>query len=177
MKLHGLHIDHKADLEFVERIYIESFPPDERRPVSEFHNLIDTEKAFTVFIIMDEDNRIGFITLWTLGDFIYAEHFAIAPEYRNEGYGKRVMESFIDATDIPIILEVELPDTEMARRRIGFYRRAGFRLWEIPYEQPPYEKQYDPVPMCLMTLRNIDLNKDFDKVKDILYKRVYRLND
>lgn len=174
MQLRKVEIDNKPDLEFVERLYIESFPRNERRPMGAFHSLIENENIFTVFVVLnDEDERIGFLTYWEFDDYIYAEHYAIAPEFRNGGNGRIAMETFIQQFDKPIVLEVELPETEISKRRIGFYERIGFKLWNIEYQQPPYEEDGSPVPMFLMTQGNIDLNKDFDSIKEELYSKVY----
>ena len=37
-----------------------------------------------------------------------------------------------------LLCGVEIPEEEMAKRRINFYQRQGFSLWEKPYQQPPY---------------------------------------
>jgi len=177
MILRKVDIGHKAELEFVERIYIESFPPNERRPVLEFNRLIEEDDSFSVYVLLNGEERVGFLTYWTFDTFIYAEHFAIAPEHRSGGYGREVMEAFIADTKLPIILEVEMPDTEMAQRRIGFYERVGFKLWNITYEQPPYEEEFDPIPMKLMTFRNIDMEKEFDSIKKLIYTKVYGVQD
>jgi len=174
MELREVDISNKSDLEFIERIYIESFPPDERRPVTEFLRLVETEVAFTVCLLQDDNERIGFLTYWSFESFIYAEHFAISPEFRSGGYGKQVMEAFISETTLPLILEVELPQTsELAKRRVSFYERIGFKLWDIPYEQPPYEKGYNPLPMMLMTYREILLDKNFEYIRNLIYNKVY----
>ncbi|NDW18083.1 N-acetyltransferase [Dysgonomonas sp. 216] len=162
---------------FIERIYIESFPPDERRPVNEFRQLIADDNEFSVYMLLNEEERMGFLTYWTFDTFIYAEHFAIVPEHRNGGIGKSVMEAFIASTKLPLILEVEMPDTEMAQRRIGFYKRVGFKLWDISYKQPPYQEAYEALPMMLMTYRDIDLDKDFEHIKRKIYKTVYNVSD
>ncbi len=173
MKLEKIQITDKTKLDFIERLYIESFPVNERRSVEAFRKLLKENPDFTVCLVRDKDVKVGFLTYWTFDNFIYAEHFAISSEFRNGGYGKQVMDAFIQQTTLPLILEVELPESGMAERRIGFYKRIGFRLWDIEYEQPPYEKAFGPVPMKLMTYRTIDLDKVFKEVKSEIYRKVY----
>ena len=108
-----------------------------------------------------------------MGDFYYIEHFAIDPSLRNGGYGKRVLESIQTKLQGPIVLEVEEPTEEMSIRRINFYKRLNFTLHEKPYMQPPYRTGDSGLPMLLMTYGDIDMEKDFDKVKNMLYKEVY----
>lgn len=176
MNLTKISINDKSDLEFIQKIYIESFPPIERRPISEFLQLINDEEQFTVLLITEDNKRIGFFTTWTFDKFTYAEHFAISSEFRNGGYGKLTLETFFITLEKPLVIEVELPTDDMAKRRINFYKRMGFKDWEnIIYEQPPYEKKYSPLPMMLMTYGNIDLETDISYIKDKIYTKVYNV--
>jgi len=172
--LKKINSDHTHDFGFVQNIYIESFPPNERRPLPEFQQLMNEDSSFNVDIILEDEERVGFITHWIFDTFIYAEHFAIGAEYRNGGYGKKVMEAFLSSIKLPLVLEVELPNDEMAARRINFYERIGFKAWDIPYEQPPYEAKYQYLPMILMTYGNMNLQEDFEAVKETLYRKVYK---
>ena len=65
----------------------------------------------------------------------------------------------------PIALEVEIPEEEMAKRRINFYQRQGFSLWEKPYQQPPYKTGDNYLPMLIMAYGDIECGKDFDSPK------------
>ena len=66
-----------------------------------------------------------------------------------------------------------MPEEEMARRRIGFYQRQGFTLWDKPYQQPPYKPGDGYLPMRLMAYGGIDPEQDFAKVRDCIYREVY----
>lgn len=176
MHLKKLNISDKKDISFVENLYIESFPPSERRSVVAMLALFEERKKFAIDIVIKNEQHVGFLTYWDLGEFIFAEHFAIAPEARNGGIGAKVMELFIKEAGKPIVLEVELPTTILSERRVGFYQRLGFKYWEdIPYQQPPYIKDGNPIPMKLMTIGNLDLNQSFAEVKDRIYSEVYNL--
>ena len=73
----------------------------------------------------------------------------------------------------PLVLEVEVPDNELAQRRIGFYRRLGFVLWdECSYLQPPYHPDDEPLPMFLMAHGNLS-TADFSAVRNLIYREVY----
>lgn len=178
MNFRKLHIDNKSDLEFVERLYIESFPPTERRSVAKMHSLIENNDLFEVFVCVEDDNRIGFISTWTFDSFTYLEHFAISPEFRNGGYGQKVLDLLFDITTLPLVGEIELPDSsEMAQRRSGFYERLGFTIWDFEYLQPPYEDGYEPIPMRLITYRDINMQEKFQQIKRQLYKDVYQVEN
>ena len=175
MNTRKLVLENKSDIEFVEKLYIESFPPNERRSVSKMHNLIEQNELFDVFLLFEDNLRVGFFSLWTFDSFIYLEHFAILPEYRNGGYGKKSVHLIINETKLPLIGEIELPSaSEIASRRLAFYERLGFKIWDISYVQPPYEEGFDPVPMKLISYRDIDLNQKQNEVKTLLYANVYQ---
>jgi len=176
MILRKVTLENKSDLEFVEKLYIESFPPNERRSVLKMHNLIDSNDKFDVFVLIDmnADSRIGFITLWTFDYFIYIEHFAISPEQRNGGYGAKSMNALISNVKLPIVAEIELPSSsDFAFRRLGFYEKLGFKSWDIPYEQPPYEDGYSPIPMLLLTYGALNLEEKKESIINQLYIEVY----
>jgi len=177
MILRKVSLDNKSDLEFIEKLYIESFPPNERRPVLEMHHLMEENDKFRVFVLIDEgaNGRVGLITYWNFNSFIYLEHFAINPESRNGGYGGKAIRALIESTDVSILGEIELPSSsEFAARRLNFYIKYGFKAWDLPYEQPPYEEGFDPIPMLLLTYGDLDLNKDYEFVVNQLYSEVYK---
>lgn len=61
---------------------------------------------------------------WEIEDFLYIEHFAVKEEYRNGGYGGMLLDALLAEKKRPMVLEVELPEDALTRRRIGFYERA-----------------------------------------------------
>ena len=84
-----------------------------------------------------------------------------------------MLSSLVAAQKRPYCLEVELPETDMARRRIGFYMRNGFFLNEYDYIQPPISKGRLPVPLRIMTSGGRITQADFEKIRTVLYKEVY----
>ncbi|MBR8702363.1 GNAT family N-acetyltransferase [Porphyromonas levii] len=134
----------------VERFYLEAFPREERREVEEISRLLSDEPRYHLLGIEDEGIVVGLLTYWELGEWYYGEHFAIDSSCRGHGVGAEVMKSFLLGKR-QIIFEVELPEEEMACRRIGFYERLGFKLWDMPYLQPPYRVGDAPLPLRLMT--------------------------
>ena len=115
----------------------------------------------------------GFITWWDFGGFVYGEHFAMLPECRGAGIGGEVIDRFVADAGKPVVLEVELPTNDLARRRIGFYERHGFVLCDAEYVQPPYDAGGGCVPMRLMS-HGMSLDEEtFERVRNILYAEVY----
>lgn len=165
------------DFAFSLDLIIESFPPNERRNAEEISRLADTESDYALYLLSEGDQRIGVLVVWEFEYFLFAEHFAISPEYRNGGYGRKIMEAFLSSLIKPLLIEVELPETEIAQRRIGFYERLGFKTWAFMYAQPAYDSDYEPVPMILMTYGAIDLEKEFQNIRKALYKKVYNIQE
>ncbi len=172
--LESLNISNQEELSFVEKIYTESFPHSERRPFDTMIDLYNNSQKFIIQIAKQDNKNIGFLTFWDLGEFIFAEHFAIVPNARNEGVGAAVMNSFMKDQTKPIVLEVEIPVTSLAERRIGFYQRLGYKLWNnFKYHQPPYHSGGSPIPMYLMSWGEIDVDKEYMRIKELLYTLVY----
>ena len=147
------------------------------RQLEQLREYTDRTGNFHNNIIFDDDLLVGFITYWDFGSFYYVEHFATNPALRNGGYGKRTLEYLCNYLKRPIVLEVERPVEEMAKRRISFYQRQGFTLWEKDYCQPPYKPGDDFLPMYLMVHGELDCEKDFETIKKRIHKEVYGVKD
>ena len=135
-------------------LYRKSFPPEERRQLRTQRKIMGNP-LYHFEIIADNDEFIGFILWWDFTNVRYIEHLAILPQLRNKGYGQRILKRFTSKQKLPILLEVEHPDTEINKRRINFYQRIGFFINEYGYKQPPYKKCGGYVPLILMTYPNV----------------------
>lgn len=165
-----------ADVElygFMESLIVEAFPPEEYRDTAELRVLTDSEERFHNNVVYDGDRTVGLITYWDFGRFIYVEHFAIAPSVRNGGYGRKVLELLKNESEMPVVLEVEMPDNETARRRIGFYERQGFAVLPDDYRQPPYRHGGDCIPMRLMAYGRPEKGMDFGLIESVIHREVY----
>lgn len=158
---------------FMEELLIAAFPPEEYRELHNLREYTDRTGNFHNNILFDNETPIGFITYWDFDTFYYFEHFAINPALRNGGYGKKVLNFLCEKLQHPIVLEVEAPMEEMAQRRINFYKRHGFVLWEKEYQQPPYKLGDSFLPMYLMVHGSLQCERDFTEVRKRIYKEVY----
>ena len=162
-------------------LYISAFPPDERR---DWMNADDANdflmKNCSVFHIMSATATIdgkeqfaGFISYWILkNDVAYIEHFAVMPHIRGKQLGSRILSEF-EKMFPKTILEVELPETSEAKRRIEFYRRSGFTDWPgIQYIQPAYSSGKSPMPLMLMS-KGLTLEHEDDPVILEIKQKVY----
>lgn len=159
----------RADFDKVFAIMEQSFPTDERRPYGEQKKLLDNP-AYSIYITPLLD---AFIAAWEFEDFVFIEHFAVDSSHRNTGLGSRILTEFLENQNKTVCLEVELPDTELSKRRIGFYERNGFFLNEYEYFQPPISKGKKIVPLKIMTSKEQASQATFEKIRNILYNEVY----
>lgn len=155
-------------------LYETAFPEIERRDSEMWVNLIKNEPLFHPIAIIEDQEFCGFITCWHFEDFIYVEHFAISPDKRGKRLGEKTIHWLIEQNkDKNIVLEVECPNDDISRRRIGFYRRSGLELIEREYMQPPYREGFDFLPLLLMSTQPEKTKKDFDNIKMTIHKVVY----
>lgn len=158
---------------FMEGLLVRSFPREEYRDLDELRRLTDESSVFRNNIVLDDGAPVGLVTWWDFEGFRYVEHLATNPERRNGGYGGRILEHMRHESSAPVVLEVEMPEDEMSVRRVGFYRRHGFVLWEREYVQPAYRRDGEPLPMRLMARGDLDPERDFDAVRGMIYREVY----
>lgn len=158
---------------FAEDLLHTAFPADERRDDAQQREYTDHKKEFAAYVLTDGDEPIGLITCWHFTKFVYVEHLAVAPSKRNGGYGAEILHSLKERHKGIIVLEVELPQDEMCRRRIAFYERNGFTLCHLPYLQPPYRPGDIPLPMHLMFFGTDSPVPVFNSLRDTIHRHVY----
>ncbi len=162
-----------SDFESIYELYEFSFPHHERRTREGFEHLTINEESFICNAIYDQNQYVGFITLWRMAGFVFVEHFAIKQEFRDRKYGISSMKYLMQMTDEPIVLEVEMPKSNDASRRIHFYERLGFYVLSDFYMQPPYHSNDFPTPMLIMSNNYQYCKKHFHSIKNKIYKNVY----
>lgn len=143
----------KMQIQNFDKVYSimeEAFPIDERRTYEEQKALL-SRGEYSIYILpnTDSDEIKAFITVYRFPEFAYVEHFAIDGKFRNQGLGSLILKELSDLLQCNICLEVELPETETAKRRIEFYKRNGFYLNEFAYLQPPISIGKKAIPLLL----------------------------
>lgn len=164
----------KNNFDAVYSLLESSFPPDERRSYEEQKKLLD-EKEYKIYAKFDGKTLVGFLATWNFGTQAFIEHFAVSPEFRNNGEGSRMLAETIAILGVPVCLEVEKPEDELTTRRINFYKRNGFFLNLYPYVQPAYSSDKEPVPLLIMSTGSNLSEDEFKKVKSSLYRKVYKV--
>ena len=162
---------------FVEKLLHASFPEEERRDDDAQRENTDHNPLFTTNLITDEidgkEANIGIVTTWSFDDFHYIEHLATSPDVRNKGYGSKIMSEIKKNLPGMIVLEVEEPEDELTKRRVGFYHRNGFNLCKKNYIQPAYRPNGESIPLKIMYYGIENLDDEFDRVTRILHREVY----
>ena len=171
------------------RIYLQSFPIDEQRPVESIARLLNEEPRYAMYAIVDDNyaaelqtqsqqpianspKALGLLTTWEFNDFIYIEHIAIDPTLRSQGYGSEALKAFIHEHGKPIVLDAEPPTDALSIRRIKFYERIGLTLYDFPYMQPAYTEDSHPVELRLMGTIDTEATPLTD-VEQQLHREVY----
>ncbi len=153
-------------------LYINSFPDDERRNIDIQSDLLKNP-LYNIEPIYFNNEWAGFMCWWNFKDFAYIEHFATSPKYRNNGLGKSFLTQFVEKHP-NTALEVEIPEDDLSKRRVEFYKRVGFKLLDDVYMQPAYDQNKQSIPLKLMVfLSNSKL--DFETIRDTIYKNVFSL--
>lgn len=159
-----------ADYRLMEQLVIASFPSDEYRELGELREFTESNPLFHPGAIYESDEFQGLLNYWDFGSWRYIEHFATEASKRNGGLGARALSLFFAMSDKPVVIEVEEPGDEMARRRIGFYERNGFVLLPDMYIQPAYKSGSQPVRMRIMARGNAP---QFSEIESTLHNKVY----
>lgn len=154
----------------------QSFPENERR-VRAGQKRLFTHPLYRVAAAEENGRLLGFIAFWTMNGFRYFEHFATRPELRGQGVGGRLLDWTLKTLGTPAVLEVELPEDDLKRRRIGFYRRHGFFLNERPYLQMPLREGDQPMPQYIMSYPRMLDDGQFDACRRQIYREVYGVTE
>ena len=169
--LHKLTLN---DFDFVYKIMEDSFPLTEFRPKNEQLALFN-DKRYQIYGIRKENQVVSFAAIWNFDDFIFVEHLATAKDYRNCGLGASLLNEIIISTSKTVCLEVEPPVDDLTKRRIVFYERCGMNFNSYPYIQPSISEGRMPIPLFIMTSKDKIDKHSFEKIKDLLYKNVYKV--
>ena len=110
-----------------------SFPPSELKALCHIIAARDAGK-YQPWCLYDDNILIGECFLWSGNPgFVLLDYLCVTPDRRNDGLGGVMLSRMREKLPDDIILcETETPthadDPEMAKRRVGFYRRHGAKL-------------------------------------------------
>ena len=133
------------DIPKIKKLYIESFPENER---FSFSMMIKNESGnYETFGFYQDGNFCGFAILLNSLDISHIIYFATLPELRGKGLGAKAlgaMSRIKSGRRIIVDIEREQPDceeNEIRRRRKNFYLRNGYSETEVRYrwQEEAYE--------------------------------------
>ena len=85
-----------------------------------------------------------------------------------------MLDALLARYDKPACLEAELPETELAARRIGFYERHGFTVnADYSYFQPALAPGGSPIPLYLLTTGGACTACELRAMETLVHTRVY----
>ena len=151
----------------------EAFPVTELRIKEDQRKLLQ-EECYRLYGVRKDGAFAAVFATWEIDDFLYIEHFAVKEEYRNGGYGGKLLDALLREKGRSVVLEVEVPEDELTRRRVGFYERHGLMYNTYPYLQPPLRKENDLLPLRFMTFPGVIDEKTYQRYKGWIYKIVYK---
>lgn len=167
----------RADSPFfpaVWELYESAFPPDERRSL-ERQMAIFKRPEYRLFAAVENGAVLGFLSLWEFAGFVFMEHLAVQERLRGKGIGAGILGLYMSGCRKNVVLEVEVPESEIQKRRVAFYVRLGFRPNRHRYTQPPYGPGKKPVPMLLMSYPGAISEKEFPLLRRDIHLSVYGL--
>ncbi len=153
-----------------------AFPVTELR-IKENQRALLKEPCYRLYGVKKENAYAAVFATWEIDDFLYIEHFAVREDCRNGGWGGHLLDALLEEKGRPMVLEVEEPEDELTRRRIGFYERHGLVYNDYPYLQPPMRKGQDMLPLRLMTNPSAIDEKTYERYKKQIYKIVYKYEE
>lgn len=153
-----------------------AFPATELREKERQRALLQ-EPCYRLYGVEGEGGLQALFAVWEIADFLYIDHFTVREDCRNGGFGGRLLDRLVAEKGRPVVLEVELPEDEMARRRIGFYERHGFTYNAYPYLQPPMREGQGMQPLRMMTHPSAIDEKTYERYKRLIYQTAYHYEE
>lgn len=158
-----------GELEEIYGAMQRSFPQEELRDFADLSRVFAMPE-YGVYHIVFGGERVGFTGIWQLEGFAFIEHIAISSASRGHGLGSLAIKE-LQRKFGRIVLEIEPPVDEITTRRFNFYSRLGFVMNDVPYLQPPYRAEDEPLPLRLMSYPAA-LTSPVSVIKEI-YRVVY----
>lgn len=162
------------DFESLYKVMEKSFPSIERRDFNGQKELFYND-FYNVIGYKDSNDKVcAFLAFWNFNEFNFIEHFAVDDNLRGKGIGTELFNYYLQNTDKPTVLEVELPEDEISKRRIKYYERMGMKMNHYDYRQPPLQKEKPLLPLKIMSYRSELMSDEFTNIRNHLYKHVYK---
>lgn len=171
---HYFDIAGKEDFDEVYTLLEASFPKSERRSYHRQLALLDRPE-YTLYTRRDDRGSVqAFLAVWHFDAFDFIEHAAVSEKARGKGIGSAMFKAYMEEHPKSLFLEVEYPETEMAKRRIRFYRHLGFELNDYEYRQPGLWENAEDLLLYVMTWPEALEKNVFEQRRKMIKATVYR---
>lgn len=162
----------RDQFDVVWSIFVNSFSDDERR-IKEKQYALLSNPLYNLDTYEEEGRTVAYIAYWDFGDFLYVEHLATEPEMRGQGIGGTMLADLVKQKGKLTVLESEKPDEAIAKRRIGFYERLGFKVNGYEYFQPSYGEGKEELSLVFLSSPHLLSPEEFDNIRRSIYRNVY----
>ena len=145
-----------ADLDKLNGIYTEAFPPEERR-----HTLPQMlESSFPKYDVSAyycDGNIIGLSVRNVLKAFTYLFFFAVSRTERSNGYGGKIFDKIVeDCGGRPLVFAIEDPTEECDNKEQRVRREAFYLKHNCVYTGYKVRYMGNDSSFCLMSSRKLD---------------------
>ena len=147
-----------------------AFPSEERRDRGEILRVMKNSD-YHFCVLLEGEELCGIVLYWEIGELIYLEHLATLPEKRCSGLGTAALE-LLKQEGKMIILEIEPPQDELTRRRLGFYSRNGFARAPYRHIQAKYHEGDPDVELVILSYPEVIEKEDYDSFYSYLQRYV-----
>lgn len=151
-------------------LYEESFPRCERWNAQGYDRAFG-DPRFEADGIWRGEEFIGILFHWNAGAYRYVEHLAVSPAVRGQNMGSKALAAFCRKVG-RVILEIDPPVDEVARRREGFYLRCGFYPNPYPHVHPPYHRGKEGHTLVILSSPRPIGQGEYDRFNQYLQSRV-----
>lgn len=103
---------------------IKDFPDDELKP---YDMLIQNPKI--EYYLYDD---YGYVIIMKSDSYIIVDYLAVFKQYRNLGYGSKILQELFDIyQDYIILIEAETPYDSISLKRLQFYQKNGMYTFPL----------------------------------------------
>ena len=172
VKLRKISDESDKDFGKLIELYKEAFPLEERRNEEQLISMLKDEPRMTFNAIECDGELCGLFVYWDFKTFYYLEHLAVFSDMRNKKIGEQTLAWIAENLKGLRILEAEPADTEIAVRRVHYYERNGYKVYNKDYMQPSYRPEGDGCALWVMCNQaDEELNEKLKLLKDVVYYR------
>ena len=151
------------------KIYSTSFPIHEQRDNEQQKEAFKNEHYHLICLIESEKLH-SFICYWEFENYVYIEHFAVNNKLRGQNIGSGTLSLFKQEINKTIILEIDPVKDKVSAKRLRFYEKSGFKVNAYRHHHPPYNSNYPPHELAVLSTDIVLTQNQYDIFKhDLKY--------